>query len=46
MTFGQVAIAIAQFFCLPAVPGLIASNILCQITQQLLNQMLRYFIYD
>ena len=35
----------SQFY-LPAVPGLIALNFLCQITQRLLNQMLRYLIYE
>ena len=42
VTFGQET---SQFY-LPAVLGLIASNFLCQITQRLLNQMLRYLIYE
>ena len=33
-------------FCLPAVPASSVSNFLFQITQRLLNQMLRYFIYE
>ena len=35
----------SQFY-LPAVPELITLNFLCQITQRLLNQMLRYLIYE
>ena len=33
-------------FCLPAVLASSTLNFLFQITQQLLNQMLRYFIYE
>ena len=42
VTFRQETL---QFY-LPAVPGLIALNFLCQITQRLLNQILRYLIYE
>ena len=43
MTFGQDR---DRDFCMPVVPGLIALIIFPLITQRLLHQILRYFIYE